>query len=79
MRNLDNQLKLYVYKKVLGFNDKIDNLCHLVRDSQLSREEALERLNIEEEISEDVIKDILDNYQLDYIDFKNCVERCVIK
>jgi len=28
-------LKLYVYKKVLGFNDKIDNLSHLIRDGQL--------------------------------------------
>lgn len=69
-------LKLYVYKKVLGFNDKVVNLSYLIRDGQISREEALERLNKEEEVPENVINEILDNLGLNHIDFKNCVAKC---
>ncbi|MBC2702258.1 MAG: hypothetical protein HF976_12810 [ANME-2 cluster archaeon] len=35
-------LKSYLYKKYLGFNDKDDGLSSLVRDGQITREEALE-------------------------------------
>ncbi|CEG11028.1 conserved hypothetical protein [groundwater metagenome] len=72
-------LKLYVYTKVLGFNDKVDNLSCLIRDGQIGREEALERLNKEEEISENTINAILDNLELNHIDFKNCVAKCARK
>lgn len=72
-------LKLYVYKNVLGYNDKIDNFSHLIRDGQLTREEALARLSKEEEVSENAIKEICDNLELNYMDFKTCVAKCSIK
>jgi hypothetical protein len=59
-------LKSYLYKKFLGFNDKDDGLSSLVRDGQITREEALERVKTEGKISEDVIKDIFDKFELDY-------------
>ena len=63
-------LKLYLYKKALGFNDKDDGLSHLIRDNQIRREEALDRLNKEGEIPEKIIKEILDNLGFNYSDFK---------
>ena len=59
-------LKSYLYKKYLGFNDKDDGLSSLVRDGQITREEALERVKTEGKISEDVVKDIFDKFELDY-------------
>jgi len=63
-------LKLYLYKKTLGFNDKDDGLSSLIRDNQISREEALERLNKEGEIPEKVVKEIFDKLGLNYSDLK---------
>jgi len=59
-------LKLYLYKKTLGFNDIDDGLSSLIRDGQINREEALERLKKEEEIPEEVIKKIFDKIGLNY-------------
>jgi len=59
-------LKLYLYKKTLGFNDKDDGLSSLIRDGQINRQEALERLKKEGEIPEDVIKKIFDKLGLKY-------------
>lgn len=55
-------LKLYLYKKMLGFNDRDDGLSCLVRDGQLSREEAFQRLAKEGDIAQDVINEILEKY-----------------
>ena len=63
-------LKLYLYKKTLGFNDKDDGLSCLIRDNQISRQEALERLNKEGELPEKVIKHIVDRLGLNYADLK---------
>ena len=63
-------LKLYLYKKTLGFNDKDDDLSSLIRAGQISREEALERLK-KEEIPEVIIKEIFDKLGLNYSDLKS--------
>lgn len=60
-------LKLYLYKKTLGFNDKDAGLSSLVRDGQISRTEALDRLNEEGEIPKEVIEEILDNLGVHYM------------
>ena len=65
-------LKLYLYKKTLGFNDKDDDLSSLIRLGQISREEALERLK-KEEIPEEVIKEIFDKLGLNYSDLKSAL------
>ena len=62
-------LKLYLYKKTLGFNDKDDDFSSLIRAGQLSREGALERLK-KEEISEEVIKEIFNKLGLSYSDLE---------
>jgi len=63
-------LKLYLYKKTLGFSDKDDGLSSLIRDGQINREEALARLKEEGEIPEKVIKEIFDKLGLNYLDLK---------
>ncbi|MFX1285671.1 MAG: hypothetical protein ACFFB5_18670 [Promethearchaeota archaeon] len=67
------QLKLYIYKKVLGFNDKVDNLSILTRDNQISREVALERLEVEEFVPEEIIKSLFDEVDLDYSKFEEAL------
>lgn len=59
-------LKLYLYKKTLGFNDNDDGLSSLIRDGQISREEALNRLEKEGDVPEEVIAEILDRIGLSY-------------
>ena len=61
-------LKLYLYKKTLGFNDKDDGFSSLIRDEQISRKEALKRLDEEGEIPEKVIRRIFDKIGLKYSD-----------
>lgn len=66
-------LKLYLYKKLLGYNDKDDSLSDLIRDEQLSREEALQRLEREHEISETAIKNIVEKNGINYLYFQKIV------
>ena len=63
-------LKLYLYKKYLGFNDKAVGLSHLVRDKQITRKEALERVKKEEHVSLDAIKDFFERNELNYSEFE---------
>ena len=68
-------LKLYLYKKILGFNDKDDGLSCLIRDNQISRKEGLKRLNKEGEISEKVIREIFDKLGLKYSDLSIALKK----
>ena len=67
-------LKLYMYKKTLGFNDKDDDFSSLIRVGQINRDEALERLK-KEEIPEEVIKEIFDKLELNFSDLKNALRQ----
>jgi len=67
-------LKLYLYQKTLGFNDRDEGLCYLIRDGQISREEALVRSKEEGQISEEVIKELFDKLGLDFSDLKIALE-----
>ena len=63
-------LKLYAYYGIFGWNDKVFNLSNLLRDHQISREEALERLEKEEKISEDVVREILEENGLSFTEIR---------
>jgi hypothetical protein len=63
-------LKLYLYKKILGFNDKEDGLSNLIRDFQIIRVEAMKRLQKEEHIPDELIKDIVTKIGLDFFDLQ---------
>jgi hypothetical protein len=66
-------LKLYLYKKLLGFNDKDEGLSYLVRDGQISRDEALHRLEGEGEIPEEIVREIFDRLELNFSDLKTAL------
>lgn len=66
-------LKQYLYIETLGYNEKDDSLSDLIRDGQISRQEALRRLNEEQFISEDVIRDIVEKNGIDYTHFSRVV------
>jgi len=68
-------LKLYFYKKLLGFNDKDDALSDLIRDGQLTREEALNRLESEQYLSPDLINEICMDHSIDYSRYIRNVEK----
>lgn len=63
-------LKLYLYKKTLGYNDKDTGLSYLVRDGQLTRDEAMRRLEKEGDIPDAVVDAILTNLGFDFSDLR---------
>ena len=63
-------LKLYLYKETLGFSDKDDGLGCLIRDGQISREEALKRLEKEGALPEGPIKGLFGRLGLNYSDLE---------
>jgi len=68
-------LKLYLYKQYLGFNDKAVGLSHLIRDKQISRKEALERVKKEERVSLNTLRDFFEKNDLDYSEFQKGLGR----
>ena len=59
-------LKSYLYKTLLGYNDKDDSLSDLIRDGQITREDALQKLESEQYISESAIKNIVEKNGINY-------------
>jgi hypothetical protein len=72
-------IRQYLYNKMLGYNDKDDHLSWLVRDGQLSREEALERIEKEKETSMDILKEIFNNLGIDFYNYMCNVEKNIRK
>ena len=68
-------LKSYTYHEILGWNDKVFNLSNLVRDNQISRNEALKRLKNDEKIDDKIIKETLNKNGLSFSDFKNATNK----
>ncbi|MBN1970755.1 MAG: hypothetical protein JW870_15415 [Candidatus Delongbacteria bacterium] len=66
-------LKLYLYKELLGYNDKDDSLSDLIRDGQISREKALNRLEGEQFISERLIRYIVEKNNIDFCYFQEII------
>jgi hypothetical protein len=67
-------LKLYLYHALLGYNDKDDALSALIRDGQLTREEATRRLEAEQYISDDAIEALVDRVGVPYDEFRRAVD-----
>ena len=67
-------IRQYLYWKLLGYNDKDDHLSCLVRDHQLTREEALRRLDDEHNIPKEILKKICDKADINYNDIEKLVE-----
>lgn len=72
-------LKKYLYKKTLGFNDVADSLSSLIREGQIPREEAIQRLYKEEEIPEEPIRDLFDRIGLDFSELRTALSKVSYK
>ena len=67
-------LKLYLYKKILGFNDTDEGLSCLIRDKQITRQEAMERLEKEGNIPEGAVKEIFKDLGLSYPELEKTLD-----
>lgn len=68
-------LKLWLYKELIGFNDKEPGLSSLVRDGQISREEALKRLEEECKVPDKIVKKVFEEYELDFNDMLRALKK----
>ena len=68
-------LKGHMYRSILGFNDKDDHLSLLVRDHQISREEALERIQAEKSAPPEVLESVLARVNIDFSDFDKALKK----
>lgn len=59
-------IRQYLYQQILGFNDKAPHLSDLIRDGQLSREEALRRLPLEEHTTEGIVRQCCDALHINF-------------
>lgn len=71
-------LKSHMYRSILGFDDNDDHLSWLVRDGQIDREEALDRLRkVERETPKEVIPNIVEKLGIHQSDFRSALDRAV--
>ena len=68
-------LKLYLYRTLLGYNDKDDSFSALIRDGQLTREEVVHRLGDEQYISEGIIKSTIEKTGVSYAYFQQVMDK----
>ncbi len=61
-------LKNYLYLKSVGFTEKDDGLSTMIREDMITREEALERLEVENIIPANKVTEILDEIGLTDVD-----------
>ncbi len=67
-------IRQYLYREMLGFTKNDDMLACLIREGHISREEAIQRLESENQISEDYLTEVLAGMGLDFQDLKAAVE-----
>jgi len=65
-------VRQYLYKELLGYNDKTPHFSDLIRDKQLSRQEALNRLE-EENVPQEVLNICCNAIGISYNDLKVAV------
>lgn len=67
-------LRQYLYYALLGYSDKDVHLSALIRDGQISREEALNRVTDENRFSTHVLRACCDKIGIDISEIKNIVD-----
>ena len=68
-----------LYDIMLGYNDKEDNLSWLIRDNQITREEAFEKLRYDKSINIDTIVHSFKEIGVDYDTFISEFEKNIAK
>lgn len=72
-------IRQYLYNKLLGYNDKDDHLSWLIRDGQITRKEALNRIEKEKETSQEILRESFKKLGMDFDEFKDKLERNLLK
>ena len=67
-------LRKYLYKKMLGFNDMDDHLSALIRDGQLTRDEAMDRLQNEGSVPENVLSQIFSKFNIERAQWEKVID-----
>jgi hypothetical protein len=68
-------LRKYLYKKMLGFNDLDDHLSALVRAGQITRQEALARVENESSVPDHAINDACIQFGIDRRQLDKAIDR----
>lgn len=68
-------IRQYLYNFALGYNDKDDHLSWLIRDGQITREEALRRIEKEKNINADILKASFVKLGFDFEEYMKAVSR----
>ena len=58
-----------LYKKFLGYNDKTTHLSELIRDGQITRRQALDRLEEEKPLAGEIIRKCCEKDAIDYDEY----------
>ncbi len=67
-------IRQLLYWKLLGYNDKDDHLSCLIRDGQITRKEALDRLDSEHHVPGEIVRHICKKAGIDYAKLKEVME-----
>ena len=72
-------IRQMLYDVMLGYNDKEDNLSWLIRDGQITREEAVDRISYDKNINLDTIMYSFMEAGIDYDNFVSEFEKNIVK
>jgi hypothetical protein len=68
-------VRQFLYNKMLNYNDKEDHLSWLIRDNQITREEALTRISKEKETKVEIIGKAFEKLGIDYSEYIDILEK----
>jgi hypothetical protein len=68
-------IRQYLYWKTLGYNDKDDHLSCLIRDHQISRDEAIAVIDDEHSVPIPVLEDICEKAKIDFSQMKRFINK----
>jgi glutamine---fructose-6-phosphate transaminase (isomerizing) len=68
-------IRQFMYWKLLGYNDKDDHLSCLIRDQQITRDDAMDRLNNEHYVPVEILERICKDAGIEYSDIEKITKK----
>jgi len=68
-------VKMYLYRSILGFDDKDDHLSSLIRDNQITRQDAMRRIEREGGLNEEFVEEIIKDNGFRLTDLNAAIEK----
>lgn len=72
-------IRQFFYDKMLGYNDKDDHLSWLIRDNQISREEALIQIEHEKQTKTEILIETFKKFDIDYNEYIAKIEKNALR